>query len=65
MRLKELRIRKGVTQQVVASAIGCSANNYARYERGEREPDIDALCKLADYFNVTVDYIVCRTDKKE
>ena len=38
---------------------------YSRYEREEREPDIDALCKLADYFNVTVDYILCRTDKKD
>lgn len=36
MRLKELRLDKGVTQQEVANAIGCSANNYARYER---EPD--------------------------
>ena len=43
MRLKELRIRKGVTQQEVAMAIGCSANNYARYERGEREPDNSTL----------------------
>ena len=65
MRLKELRTEKGATQKEVAEFIGCSSVVYSRYERGEREPDIDALCKLADYFNVTVDYIVCRTDKKE
>lgn len=65
MRLKELRAEKGATQKEVAEFISCSPLVYSRYEREEREPDIDALCKLADYFNVTVDYIVCRTDKKE
>lgn len=65
MRLKELRVEKGVTHKEVAEVIFCSPLVYSRYERGEREPDIDTLCKLADYFNVTVDYIVCRTDKKE
>ncbi|MBP3606420.1 MAG: helix-turn-helix transcriptional regulator [Clostridia bacterium] len=65
MRLKELRLQKGVTQCAVACAIGCAISTYPKYERGIREPDIDMLCKLADYFNVTVDYIVCRTDKKE
>lgn len=58
-RLKELRIRKGVTQQEVATAIGCSANNYARYERGEREPDILTLRLLSKYFGRSVDYIIC------
>ena len=65
MRLKELRTEKGATQKEVAEFICCSPLVYSRYEREEREPDIDALCKLANYFNVTVDYIVCRTDKKE
>ena len=59
MRLKELRIRKGVTQQEVAGAIGCSANNYARYERGEREPDNTTLKLLSKYFNASIDYIPC------
>ena len=65
MRLKELRAEKGATQKEVADFICCSSQVYSRYEREVREPDIDTLCKLADYFNVTVDYIVCRTDKKE
>ena len=65
MRLKELRLEKGATQKEVAEFICCPSLVYSRYEREEREPDIDTLCKLADYFNVTVDYIVCRTDKKE
>ena len=65
MRLKELRVEKGATQKEVAEFICCSPLVYSRYEREEREPDIDALCRLADFFGVTVDYIVCRTDKRE
>ena len=58
-------IMSAVTAKEVPDLIRCSPLVYSRYEREVREPDIDALCKLADYFNVTVDYIVCRTDKKE
>lgn len=64
MRLKELRVEKGATQREVADFIGCSSLVYSRYEREEREPDIDTLCRLADFFGVTVDYIVCRTNKR-
>lgn len=59
MRLKELRLSKRVTQQEVATAIGCAANNYARYEREEREPDIYILKSLSKYFGVSIDYILC------
>lgn len=65
MRLKELRAEKGATQKAVADFICCSPPVYSRYERGKREPDIDTLCRLADFFGVTVDYIVCRTNKRE
>ena len=60
MRLKELRAEKGTTQKEVAEFICCSPLVYSRYEREEREPDIDALCKLADYFGVSIDYLVGR-----
>ena len=60
MRHKELRAEKGVTQKEVAEFICCSPLVYSRYERVEREPDIDALCRLADYFGVTIDYLVER-----
>ena len=59
MRLKELRQSKGATQQEVAIAIGCSTNNYARYEREEREPDFLTLKRLSKYFEVSIDYIHC------
>ena len=61
MRLKELRMAKGMTQSEVAKVIGYSSLSYARYEKGEREPDINTLCKLADYFEVSVDYLIGRT----
>ena len=64
MRLKELRAERGATQKEVAEFICCSPLVYSRYEREEREPDIDALCRLADYFGVSVDYIVGRTNVK-
>ena len=60
MRLKELRESKGLTQKQVADIIGYSVLSYARYEKAEREPDIATLKKLADYFDVSVDYIICR-----
>ena len=58
MRLKELRQSKGVTQREVANAIGCSTQAYAKYERGEREPDNSTLKLLSKYFSVSIDYIL-------
>ena len=58
MRLKELRLKKGVTQNEVAIAVGCAKSTYPKYEREEREPDITTLCRLADYFEVTVDCLI-------
>lgn len=62
MNIKELRTKKGVSQTVVAKAIGCSTNVYSRYERGEREPSIDLILKLAEYFDVTVDFMLGKED---
>ena len=42
----------------VADSIGCTATVYSRYEREEREPDIEMLCRLANYFQVSIDYLV-------
>ena len=58
MRLYELRKKRGLTQQAVADAIVCSVNNYSRYERGVREPDIETLKRLSKYFDESIDYIV-------
>lgn len=60
IRLRELRKKKGVTQLQVAEAISTSVSVYCRYEKGEREPSIDTIIRLADYFGVTCDYLLGR-----
>lgn len=61
-RLKELRIARSLTQKQVYEAIGMSALGYQRYEYGTREPAYQKLIALADYFGVSLDYLVGRSD---
>lgn len=61
-RLKELRKAHNLTQKDVYTSIGMSAIGYQRYEYGEREPAFKNLVALADYFNVSLDYLVGRSD---
>ncbi|WP_288572018.1 helix-turn-helix domain-containing protein [uncultured Weissella sp.] len=58
MRLKELRKQRRDTLQNVADAIGVSNGTVANYENEKREPNIATLIKLADYFDVSVDYLI-------
>ena len=58
MRLKEIRLLNQMTQQAAADKIGCSLKVYSNYERGEREPSIEMLKKIARCFNVTVDFLI-------
>lgn len=60
MRLKELRVQNGQTQKQMAEIIRYSIEEYARYEKGQREPNLKTLCVFADYFGVTLDYLVGR-----
>ena len=62
MRLKELRKKKGISQLRMATDLNTTQNTISRYETGEREPGIDELIKIADYFNVSVDYLLGRTE---
>ncbi len=62
MRLKELRKKKGLSQLRLATELNTTQNTISRYENGEREPGIAELLKIADYFNVSVDYLLGRTD---
>ena len=62
MRLKELRKKKGISQLRLATDLNTTQNTISRYETGEREPGIGELIKLADYFHVSVDYLIGRTD---
>ncbi len=62
MRLKELRKNKKYTQIKVAIDLNMNQNTVSRYENGEREADYKTLIKFADYYNVSIDYILERTN---
>lgn len=62
MRLKEIRKSRGVTQLKLAMDLNISQNTISRYETGEREADYATLIRLADYFNVSIDYLLERTN---
>ena len=61
-RLIALRKSRGLTQKQVYEAVGMSALGYQRYEYGDREPAFANLIALADYFDVSLDYLVGRSD---
>ena len=62
MRLKEIRRSKGISQLKLAMDLNTSQNTISRYETGEREPGINELIKIADYFNISIDYLLERTE---
>lgn len=62
MRLKELRKKRKISQLKLAMDIGINQNSISRYETGEREADYKTLILLADYFDVSIDYLLERTD---
>ena len=62
MNIKDIRLRKGLTQADVDAALGVSSVVYSRYETGKRQPSIDMLIQMADIFGVTVDFLLGRQD---
>lgn len=58
MKLSEIRKEKGYSQAEVAKNINISQSNYSKYELGKIEPNIELLTKLADFFNVSIDYLL-------
>lgn len=58
MRLKEIRLQKGLSQKKIADELGCSPNVYSRYETGDRQPSIEILIRLSEILGVTVDYMI-------
>lgn len=62
-RIKELRLEKELTQSDLAKAISTSQRNIGRWENGENEPTASFLIALADYFKVSIDYLLCREDE--
>ena len=63
--LKQLRVSKNITQKQLAIDIGASERGIQNYELGERKPNYDALIALADYFDISVDYLIGRTDNPQ
>lgn len=62
MNLRKIRKEKGISQLKLALDLNMSQNTISRYETGEREPGINELIRIADYFNISVDYLLGRTN---
>lgn len=63
-RLRQLREEKCLYQKDIAQYLGISTSAYGYYEQGQREPDIETINKLADFFGTTSDYILGRSDQR-
>lgn len=61
-RLEQLRLEKDLTHQQMANILGITRQAYGNYESGKRQPDFETTRKLADFFNVSVDYLLGRSD---
>ena len=64
-RIRDLREDADITQVRIAKILNCSQRVYSNYERGDIDIPTEILIKLADYHNVSVDYILGRTNKRE
>ena len=63
-RIRELRLEKGLTIKALATELNIKESTLSKYERAEREPSIEALILLSDFFNVSIDYLVGKDDCK-
>lgn len=59
-KIKKLRVEKGYTQEDVATFLGVAPQTVYKYEKGINEPDVATISKLADFFDVSVDYLLGR-----
>jgi len=64
-RLKELRKEEKKTQTEMAEKLGVSMRQYQNYEGTKSYPDVAGLIKLADYFGVSTDYLLGRSDRRD
>lgn len=64
LRIRDLREDNDLTQKQICEYLICDQSLYSKYERGEREIPLNLIIRLADYYNVSLDYIVGRSDKK-
>ena len=61
-KLKELRTSNKLTQREMAKTLSIAQPSYIRYEQGKAEPTLENLCKIADVFDVSIDYLLGRAD---
>lgn len=61
-RLKELRKEKGLRQEHIAVALDISMSAYCNYEQGKREPTASVIVRMADYYDVSADYLLGRSE---
>lgn len=59
-RLREMRMKRGFTQQNMADILGISLNAYQKYEQAERSPSLECLVSIADILDISIDYLLCR-----
>ena len=64
-RIKELREARGLSQDAVGKEIGVKRYSVYTYEKGKAYPNVEGLIALAEFFDVSVDYLLGRTDKRE
>ena len=64
-RLKKLRKERNISQLMLALDLNMNQNSVSRYENCEREADYETLIKFADYFDVSLDYLLGRCDKQK
>ena len=63
-RLRLLRKEQNLPQEKTAAEIGVGFSTYRRYETGERVPDADVLVRIADFYGVSIDYLVGRSEER-
>lgn len=64
-RIRKLRLEQNLKQKDLATKLGISTSSVGMYEREERQPDAEILKKIADFFNVSIDYVLGNSDKRD
>ena len=65
LRIRDLREDRDLKQKQIAAYLVCDQSLYSKYERGERPVPLDVIVKLADFYGVSVDYLIGRSDEKK
>ena len=64
-RMKELRMERNISQDSASKELHIGIATYCRYEQGKREPTASVLDRMADYYDVSVDYLLGRSDNRK